>query len=101
MQGDYDAANQYLQEALPLLRNSNDRINTSACLGNLGMLSEYRGDYTQARLYFLEALLIQKETGYRFYIAISLNNLACLALVLTIWQKPKDISKKPKPTSKN
>jgi non-specific serine/threonine protein kinase len=78
-QGDYDAAQQRIDECLPIFREAGNADRLAACLGMLANIASERGDFAQARHRFEEALEICRRIGNRMAVATQLNNLGVMA----------------------
>jgi tetratricopeptide (TPR) repeat protein len=74
-QGDVDASEAALQEALALFRSSGQLATTGICLMHLANVASQRGDLAQARAYLEEGLEVQKNNGVGWSIAWFLSNL--------------------------
>lgn len=79
-QGDYSAAEQWLQESLTLWRQIGDDLGAAATLNNLGALARRHGDATLAQERFEESLAIRERSNDRAGIADSLFGLGNLAI---------------------
>jgi len=78
-QGDLNAAQPLLEEALELRRAAGDRIGEGGTLGNLGVLARRLGDLERAQSLMEEALAIFREGADPLRIAIALGNLGTIA----------------------
>ncbi len=77
--GDEDRSAASLEEALALLRDTDDLARIAAVLNSLGVVQRQRGDLDRARVLFEESLAIRREIGDPMMIDIALGNLAMLA----------------------
>lgn len=77
--GDEDQSAVLLEEALALLRDTDDLARIAAVLNSLGVVQRQRGDLDRARSLFEESLAIRREIGDPIMIDIALGNLALLA----------------------
>jgi predicted ATPase/DNA-binding SARP family transcriptional activator len=74
-QGDYFAAERYLQSSHDLLKAEPDSALLRRVLGNLGNIAWYRGDYGGARDYYEQSLTLAREEGNRRGQAVALGQL--------------------------
>jgi predicted ATPase len=74
-QGDVDATETALQEALALFRSTGQVQTTGVCLMHLANVASRRGDLERARRYLEEGLEIQKSTGVGWSIGWFLSNM--------------------------
>jgi len=79
--GEYEEAEEYLQESLEIKREIGDRQGEATSLNNLGIVARVQGEYDEAREYYQESLEIAREIGDRRGEATSLNNLGWVARV--------------------
>jgi predicted ATPase/DNA-binding SARP family transcriptional activator/Tfp pilus assembly protein PilF len=79
LQGDYDAARNYLNESLSIHQELGNQIGIARSLNNLGNVAYFQSDYFAARAFYEEGLPISRERGDRKGIASSLNNLGNVA----------------------
>jgi predicted ATPase/class 3 adenylate cyclase len=75
-QGDYGAAETWMEQALARARVAGDQRSAARALSNLGILANIQGDPERAGACFTDSLALYRETGDRRGIASSLNNLA-------------------------
>jgi predicted ATPase/DNA-binding winged helix-turn-helix (wHTH) protein len=78
LQGHFDAAYAFLEEALAIRRQLDDRRGIAVALNNLAMLLTHRDEqeHSRARILHEESLAIRRELGDQWGIAISLDALA-------------------------
>jgi class 3 adenylate cyclase/tetratricopeptide (TPR) repeat protein len=76
MQGHYEQAYPYLEQAQELYREFGDRRGVSNMLSTMGETVRLRGDYPAAVKLYQEALAIARDIGERTGQIICLNNLA-------------------------
>ena len=63
--GEQQKALDYLQQALSLHQNGNDKLSTTQTLINIGRVNRLLREYAKARSYYSQAQTILKETGNR------------------------------------
>jgi len=85
-QGDYDAARDFIEEALVAARQSNDQFGVARSLSMLGDLARTRGDDLKARPFYQEALAICRTLGNQYAIGNILNNLAAAEYTLAEYE---------------
>jgi predicted ATPase/class 3 adenylate cyclase len=78
-QGDFGAAEPWLDEAAALAQAANDRRTTALALNYLGNLAVYQGNWERAAVRYEESLTLWREAGDRSGVAAALNNLGDLA----------------------
>jgi predicted ATPase/DNA-binding CsgD family transcriptional regulator len=78
--GDYDAADRYYAEAVPLARHLGDPWILFVALADQGLEAEQRGDYDQALTLWQEGLVVTRASGDRASEAILLMCLGRLHL---------------------
>lgn len=79
MQGDYQQAEKYHQEALSLARQHADGHGTAYSLHYLGVVVRAQGDFLRARDYYSESMALFKDSGDRRGNSITLRDLAEVA----------------------
>ena len=79
MLGDYEEAEQQLQESLKIGQQLNDPRRISSSLVSLGHFSSTQLDLEQAQAYFWEALTVSREADQRFQEASCLRGLGRVA----------------------
>jgi predicted ATPase/DNA-binding SARP family transcriptional activator len=67
LQGDTRAARQMLEEALSILRNSDDKASLAWTMQFLGMVFTFDGEYELADAVFRDGLAITKKQGHAFF----------------------------------
>jgi len=77
--GDYEIAENLLNESLPLQRELEDKVSTASSLNNLGRIARLQGDYEQAKQIFHESLQLSKELENKLSLAVSLDTLGLIA----------------------
>jgi predicted ATPase/DNA-binding NarL/FixJ family response regulator len=77
--GEFDAANDRLEEALAVWTEVNDSAGIARVLQTLGTVAEYRGDDETASAHYASALAMLREAGDFRGIGIMLENLADVA----------------------
>jgi predicted ATPase/class 3 adenylate cyclase len=80
MQGDYERATQFNEEALKLRRQANDRPGIASSLTNLGSVARIQGAYDRAKASHEQALELWQELGDERGMTSSLYELGRLAL---------------------
>ncbi|MBE0650003.1 MAG: tetratricopeptide repeat protein [Bacteroidales bacterium] len=76
---EYDKAKDFLQKALAIYENRNDKINQSVVLDNLAEIYyEHYNDYKQALLLYQQALDLKKEIDSKSGVAMVTCNLGAL-----------------------
>jgi len=78
-QGDYAAAQTYLEQSLPLLRAIGDNMTAASALNGLGNIAYGQDDLEQSRAYWEEALTLYRELGEPRGIGVLLMNLGSIA----------------------
>lgn len=81
LQGDLEAAEQFLKESLRLAQGVGDKSGVSGSLAALGTLKMNQGDLIQARGLSEEALAIARELNDRKAIGLRLNTLGEIARI--------------------
>ena len=76
MDGRFEEARPYLEEALGIFQEINNRRGVSLSLNQIGWLIAYIGDYDKAKSLFDRFLSLGRELGYQQRIAAGLNALA-------------------------
>ncbi|MGH8169890.1 MAG: ATP-binding protein, partial [Steroidobacteraceae bacterium] len=75
-QGDYPAAQRFLEQSLALSREAGDRWGIATSLNALGVSARDRGDYAGAQESFEQSLSCWRQLGDRLSAARCLHNLA-------------------------
>lgn len=78
-QGDFRRAQEHLEEALEIRRESDDTKGIAVLLDNLGAVAHSQGNFERASELREECLTIRRKLGDRRGIADSLNNLGFMA----------------------
>ncbi len=78
VQGDFNEAFNYFDEALILSEEIGDKYNMVTMLNNIGSVSEHVGVIEKALDYYHKCLILCEEIGYRKGMASSLNNIGVL-----------------------
>jgi tetratricopeptide (TPR) repeat protein len=78
LQGDFRAAREYVEEALLISRELNDRFAIAASLNRLGDLARMEGNYAAAQMLFDESIAIFRKLGNRNAVSNSLTNLGAV-----------------------
>jgi predicted ATPase len=78
-QGDYEAAEVYMEEALPIFQQLNDKRGIATALNELGAIALGRGRLADARQLFEQSLAIKRKLGDDWLIANSIGNLGLVA----------------------
>ena len=78
-QGDYEAAEVYMEEALPIFQQLGDKRGIATALNELGAVALSRGRLADARQFFERILTIERELGDDWLIANSIGNLGLVA----------------------
>jgi tetratricopeptide (TPR) repeat protein len=78
-QGDYEAAEVHMEEALPIFQQLGDKRGIAAALNELGAVALGRGRLADARQLFERSLAIKRELGDDWLIANSIGNLGLVA----------------------
>lgn len=89
-QGDSDAAQAFLTEALEIQRGLGDDPATARTLRSLGLALLSRADYQRANQCLEEALAIQRVLGDRFDVARTLGSLALVAMSAGRYESARD-----------
>lgn len=79
LQGEYQAAASYYEEALELARAVGDHYSVMSSLSRLGRMARLQGAYRQAERYYREALAFAEKSrnvGRQAYLTYSLGDLA-------------------------
>jgi len=79
VQGDYDLAQQLLNEGLSLSYRLHDKANTARLLNSLGNIAYMHGEYPTAGEHYRLALQLSRELGNKRVIASTLSNLGNVA----------------------
>ena len=74
--GNFEKADQYLQQALAMKRENGDRLQEGKTLNVLGLLSWDLGDYDAAKSYFQQGTAIAQDLGDNKLAGAILNNLS-------------------------
>jgi tetratricopeptide (TPR) repeat protein len=82
MQGEFDEAKGFLDQALSVNQETGDRFEEALSLQNLGTVAFSQGEYQEAHQLFQSSLESRTRIGERQGIAYSLNNLALVANLL-------------------
>jgi len=77
--GDYEAAVDYLEKALPLYRAHDDLEHQAMTLYNIGLIHYYTKNFAAAAEYFYQALEVDRERGIYSDMANDLMNLGMAA----------------------
>jgi predicted ATPase len=72
---EYAAASEYAQQALDLIRDTDETGQKAVIFNTLGLLAVARKDYPAAHVYYEECLRLRREVGDTRGIAIALYNL--------------------------
>lgn len=75
-QGDYSAAQMYMEQALELASKAGDRLVAGMALNMLGVIASERGDLASASKRFTESLAVAHELDDMYGVASLTNNLA-------------------------
>lgn len=78
LQGNYDEARTYHEEALADYKAIDDRRGVADALNNLAAQYAYLLDYQKARGLYIESEALWREIGDDFQLACALNNRGCL-----------------------
>jgi tetratricopeptide (TPR) repeat protein len=79
-QGDWVSVGLFLDQALTLARESDNKRETADALNMLAILASEQDDFAAARSYLEETLLIRRQLGDKGWMALALNNLGVLAI---------------------
>lgn len=79
LQGDFKSARGFIEEALLISRELNDRFAIAASLNRLGDLAHMEGNYAVAHTLFEESIAIFRQLGNKNSVSNSLNNLGAVA----------------------
>lgn len=74
--GEFDAANDRLEQALAIWTEANDTVGITRVLNTLGTVAEYRGDDETATAHYTSALEMLRAEGDQRGVGIMLENLA-------------------------
>ena len=80
LQGDYDAAGRFAEEALEAARAAGEPRLLANAFSNLGAIVLAAGDYERAASALTEAVRLAREAGDERIAALAINNLGDLAL---------------------
>jgi predicted ATPase/predicted Ser/Thr protein kinase len=78
-QGDFDAADGYLDESLAIARSLGDKAGVGNALFEQGNLANYRGDLASGATLYAGALAIRREIEDRLGVSLTLHNLAVVS----------------------
>ena len=79
MQGDYEPAIAFAQEALTSFRDMDDRRGIGYQLQTLGLAAFEQGDFERAQQYYSQSLTVYQELGDTYGIAWAMNGLGLAA----------------------
>jgi ATP/maltotriose-dependent transcriptional regulator MalT len=81
LQGQYEAAQQYAQQAYLVAQETQDRWFMAYCLNELGNVACALGDYAAAKNHYQSSYALREEFGDPEGMALALNHLAEIALL--------------------
>jgi tetratricopeptide (TPR) repeat protein len=81
LQGQYEAAQQYAQQAYLVTQETQDRWFMAYCLNELGNVACALGDYAAAKIHYQSSYALREEFGDPEGMALALNRLAEIALL--------------------
>jgi ATP/maltotriose-dependent transcriptional regulator MalT len=81
LQGQYEAAQQYAQQAYLVTQETQDRWFMAYCLNELGNVARALGDYAVAKNHYQSSYALREEFGDPEGMALALNHLAEMALL--------------------
>src|SRR5260370_288092 len=89
-QRQFQQAEQYFQQALPIFIDFNDRNDHAGILHHLGMVAQEQRKFQQAEQYFQQALQIYIDFNDRYAQASTLHQLGRVAQEQRQWDKARD-----------
>jgi len=81
LRGDYERAQELVEESLAFSREADDKIGIADVLIELGAISAFLGDHERAREQWEEGVVLCRELGYGLQLANLLGNLGLMYLL--------------------
>jgi tetratricopeptide (TPR) repeat protein len=91
LQGDFKAARAYVEEALRISRELNDKSAIAASLNRLGDVARTEENYAAAEMHFQESVAILRKLGNRTALSNSVNNLAAVTFANGQYAKAREL----------
>jgi ATP/maltotriose-dependent transcriptional regulator MalT len=79
--GDYERANELLEESLALSRKADDKVKLADALFELALASNAQGDHARAKELFEEGIVVCQEVGYTSLLPAFLLSMGYVLLV--------------------